>query len=67
MKFVSPWLRRRKMSHIRIEIKTSIGRFGEKGGDIMKEEMQKKLFCKIVLITFFVAECTFKHIIIFHH
>ena len=26
----------------------------------MKEEMQKKLFCKIVLITFFVAECTFK-------
>ena len=60
MKFVSPWLRRRKMSRIRIEIKTSIGRFGEKGGYIMKEEMQKKLFCKIVLITFFVAECTFK-------
>ena len=26
----------------------------------MKEDMQKKLFCKIVLITFFVAECTFK-------
>ena len=25
----------------------------------MKEDMQKKLFCKIVLITFFVAECTF--------
>ena len=25
----------------------------------MKEEMQKKLFCKIVLVTFFVAECTF--------
>ena len=27
----------------------------------MKEDMQKKLFCKIVLITFFVAECTFKY------
>ena len=26
----------------------------------MKEEMQKKLFCKIVLVIFFVAECTFK-------
>ena len=26
----------------------------------MKEDMQKKLFCEIVLITFFVAECTFK-------
>ena len=47
MKFVSPWLRRRKLSRPRIEIKTSIGRFGEKGGYIMKEEMQKKLFCKI--------------------
>ena len=47
------------MSRIRIEIKTSIGRFGEKGGYIMKEEMQKKLFCKIVLVIFFVAECTF--------
>ena len=60
MKFVSPWLRRRKMSRIRIEIKTSIGRFGEKGGYIMKEEMQKKLFYKIVLVTFFLAQCTFK-------
>ena len=59
MKFVSPWLRRWKMGRIRIEIKTSIGRFGEKGGYIMKEDMQKKLFCKIVMITFFVAECTF--------
>ena len=27
----------------------------------MKENMQKKLFCKRVLITFFMAECTFKH------
>ena len=60
MKFASPWLRRWKLSHIRIEIKTSIGRFGEKEGYIMKEEMQKKLFCKIVLDIFFVAECTFK-------
>ena len=60
MKFASPWLRLWKLSHIRIEIKTSIGRFREKGGYIMKEDMQKKLFCKIVLITFFVAECTFK-------
>ena len=41
------------MGRIRIEIKTSIGRFGEKGGYIMKEEMQKKLFCKIVLVIFF--------------
>ena len=49
-----------KLSSFRIEIKTSIGRFREKGGYIMKEEMQKKLFCKIVLVTFFVAECTFK-------
>ena len=60
MKFASPWLRLWKLSRIRIEIKTSIGRFREKGGYIMKEDMQKKLFCKIVLITFFVAECTFK-------
>ena len=62
MKFVSPWLRRWKMGRIRIEIKTSIGRFGEKGGYIMKEEMQKKLFYKIVLVTFFLAQCTFKEI-----
>ena len=46
MKFASPWLRLWKLSRIRIEIKTSIGRFREKGGYIMKEEMQKKLFCK---------------------
>ena len=52
MKFVSPWLRRWKMGRIRIEIKTSIGRFGEKGGYIMKEEMQKKLFHIILLVTF---------------
>ena len=51
MKFASPWLWRWKLSHIRIEIKTSIGRFGEKGGYIMKEEMQKKLF-HIILIVF---------------
>ena len=57
----SPWLRRRKLSRPRIEIKTSIGRFGEKGGYIMKEEMQKKLFYKIVLVTFFLAQCTFKN------
>ena len=25
----------------------------------MKEEMQKKLFCKIVLVTFFVMDSTF--------
>ena len=60
MKFASPSLKLWKWSCFRIEIKTSIGRFGEKGGYIMKEDMQKKLFCKIVLITFFVAECTFK-------
>ena len=52
MKFASPWLRRWKMGRIRIEIKTSIGRFGEKGGYIMKEEMQKKLFYTILLVTF---------------
>ena len=51
------------MSRIRIEIKTSIGRFGEKGGYIMKEEMQKKLFYKIVLVTFFLAQCTFNLLI----
>ena len=56
----SPWLRRRKLSRPRIEIKTSIGRFGEKGGYIMKEEMQKKLFRKIVLVTFWVMDRTFK-------
>ena len=39
------------MGRIRIEIKTSIGRFGEKGGYIMKEEMQKKLFHIILLVT----------------
>ena len=60
MKFASPWLWRWKMGRIRIEIKTFIGRFGEKGGYIMKEEMQKKLFCKIVLVTFFVMDSTFK-------
>ena len=54
------WLRRWKLRRLRIEIKTSIGRFREKGGYIMKEEMQKKLFCKIVLVIIFVAECTFK-------
>ena len=60
MKFASPWLWCWKLNRIKIEIKTSIGRFGEKGGYIMKEEMQKKLFSKIVLVIFFVAECTFK-------
>ena len=60
MKFASPSLKLWKWSRFKIEIKTSIGRFREKGGYIMKEDMQKKLFCKIVLITFFVAECTFK-------
>ena len=60
MKLALPWLRLWKLSHIRIEIKTSIGRFREKGGYIMKEEMQKKLFCKIVLVTFFVMDSTFK-------
>ena len=49
-----------EIEQFRIEIKTSIGHFREKGGYIMKEEMQKKLFCKIVLVIFFVAECTFK-------
>ena len=52
MKFVSPWLWRWKMSRIRIEIKTPIDCFGEKGGYIMKEEMQKKLFYTILLGTF---------------
>ena len=46
------WLCLWKLSRIRIEIKTSIGHFREKGGYIMKEEMQKKLFCKIVLVIF---------------
>ena len=52
MKFTSPWLRLWKLSRIRIEIKTSIGRFKEKRGYIMKEEMQKKLFHTILLVTF---------------
>ena len=52
MKFASPWLRRWKLSRIKIEKKTSIGRLGEKGGYIMKEEMQKKLFHIILLVTF---------------
>ena len=59
MKFASPWLRRWKLSRIRIEIKTSIGRFGEKGGYIMKEEMQKNLFRNIAFLTFFVMDSTF--------
>ena len=54
------WLQRWKLSRLRIEIKTSLGRFREKGGYIMKKEMQKNLFCNIVLVTFFVMECTFK-------
>ena len=41
MKFVSPWLRRWKMGRIRIEIKTSIGRFGEKGGYIMRGDAKE--------------------------
>ena len=52
MKFASPWLRLWKLSRIRIEIKTSIGRFREKGGYIIKQEMQKKLFHTILLVTF---------------
>ena len=52
MKFASSWLHLWKLSRIRIEIKTSIGHFREKGGFIMKEEMQKKLFHIILLVTF---------------
>ena len=52
MKFASPLLKLWKWSHFKIEIKTSIGRFREKGGYIMKEEMQKKLFYTILLVTF---------------
>ena len=60
MKFAFPWLRLWKLSRIRIEMKTSIGRFREKRGYIMKKEMQKKLFCKIVLVTFWVMDRSFK-------
>ena len=60
MKFASPSLKLWKWSRFKIEIKTSIGRFREKGGYIMKDEMQKKLFCKIVLVTFCVIDLTFK-------
>ena len=52
MKFALPSLLRWKWSRVKIEIKTSIGRFREKGGYIMKEEMQKKLFHTILLVTF---------------
>ena len=60
MKLALPWLHLWKLSRIRIEIKTSMGRFREKGGYIIKQEMQKDLFFNIVLVTFFVVECTFK-------
>ena len=52
MKFAFPLLKLWKWSCFKIEIKTSIGRFREKGGYIMKEEMQKKLFHTILLVTF---------------
>ena len=40
-----------------------MGPFREKGGQIIKQEMQKDLFRNIVLVTFFVVEFTFKGII----
>ena len=61
MKFAPSSLMHWKWSRFKNEIKTSIGRFREKGGYIMKEEMQNNLFRKRVLVTFFVMECTFKH------
>ena len=60
MKFALPSLMRWKWNRFKIEIKTSIGRFREKGGYIMKEEMQKNLFRNIILVTFFVMDSTFK-------
>ena len=60
MKFAPPSLQLLKQRRFKIEIKTSIGRFREKGGYIMKEEMQKNLFRNIVLVTFFVMDSTFK-------
>ena len=59
MKFAPSSLMRWKWSCFRIELKTSIGCFREKGGFIMKEEMQKNLFRNIVLVTFFVMDSTF--------
>ena len=52
MKLAPPSLMRWKWSRFKIEIKTYIGRFREKGGYIVKEEMQKKLFDIILLVTF---------------